>query len=74
MMIPIVRGLEGTSYDQEDGTPISVSKKSEKTKSGFQTFVDKDMQRSLFRAKERDKGRSITLLLCSKIDELTEII
>jgi len=58
IMIPIVRGLEGTSYDQEGGTLISVSKKNEKTKSGFQAFVNKDMQRSLFRAQERNKAKS----------------
>ena len=35
MMIPIVRGPEGTSYDQEGGTPISASKKVKRQSQGF---------------------------------------
>ena len=55
VMIPIVRMLDGIVYDQEGGTPISISEKEEKSKSGFAEFVEKKKQESLFRLQERKR-------------------
>jgi len=48
-MIPIVRMHDRIVYDQEGGTPISISEKGEKSKSGFPEFVEKKKQESLYR-------------------------
>ena len=54
-MIPIVRMLDGIVYDQEGGTPISISETGEKSKSGFTEFVEKKKQESLYRRQERGR-------------------
>ena len=54
-MIPIVRMHDGIVYDQEGGTPISISEKGEKSKSGFAKFVENKKQESLFRLQERNR-------------------
>ena len=55
IIIPIVRMVDGIVYDQEGGTPISVSKEGEKSKSGFAEFVEKKKQESLYRLQERKR-------------------
>ena len=60
IMIPIVRMLERKSYDQEGGNPISISDGKDLTKSGFDEFVDKKKQESLFRRQEKRKARNKT--------------
>jgi len=56
-MIPIVRMLDGIVYDQEGGTPISISEKGEKSKSGFTEFFEKKKRVSLYRVQERRRHK-----------------
>jgi hypothetical protein len=49
--------LDGIVYDQEGGTPISISEKGDKSKSGFTEFVEKKKQESLYRVQERTKHK-----------------
>ena len=51
--------VDGIVYDQEGGTPISVSKEGEKSKSGFAEFVEKKKQESLYRLQERKRYKYV---------------
>jgi len=64
VIIPIVRMYEGIVYDQEGETPISVSDKGEKSKSGFTEFVERKKQESLYRLQEKKKARSLEKIAC----------
>ena len=49
--------VSGIVYDQEKATPISISEKGEKSKSGFSEFVEKKKQESLYRVQERRRRK-----------------
>ena len=60
IMIPIVRSVYSVNYDQEGGNPISISNGKDLTKSGFDEFLDKKKQESVFRRQEKRKARNKT--------------
>ena len=51
--------VDGIAYDQEGGTPISVSKEGEKSKSGFAEFVEKKKEASLYRLQLRKRYKYV---------------